>query len=134
MSGASADAEPARLGALEEQVMQLLWGGNACTVRELIEGLATQHAYTTVATVLTNLKRKGLVCSEKEGHATRYFACVARDEHAVRIMSHALDASGDRAASMMRFVSSMPEADIALLREYLADRDRDRDRDRGGSV
>ena len=116
------DAEPARLGTLEAQVMDLLWsGGERFTVRALIDRLPADPAYTTIATVLGNLRKKGLVCTQKDGHATLYAACRSREEHTASIMEHALDASGDRAASMLHFVRGMPASDLELLRNFLAD-------------
>ncbi|QBE49275.1 BlaI/MecI/CopY family transcriptional regulator [Leucobacter triazinivorans] len=112
-------AEPVRLGALEAQVMDLLWRGDPLTVRRIIERLPSEPAYTTIATVLSHLRRKGLVCAGKEGHRTLYGACVSREEHTARIMERALDDSGDRAASILRFVDGMAEDDLRLLRQHL---------------
>lgn len=39
-------------------------------------------------------------------------------------MEQVLDASRDRAASILQFVDSMPENDLDLLRDYLERRDR----------
>lgn len=108
-----------RLGALEAQVMELLWQGDPLTVRRIIESLPSEPAYTTIATVLAHLRRKGLVCTGKEGHRTLYGACVSREEHTARIMQRALDDSGDRAASILRFVDGMAEDDLRLLRQHL---------------
>lgn len=113
------DRKPARLGALEAQVMDLLWNGEPLTVRDIIDRLSADPAYTTIATVLGNLRKKELVCTRKNGHTTLYGACVSREEHAAQIMDHALDASGDRAASIVHFVNGMPEDDLRLLREHL---------------
>ncbi|GAA1630492.1 BlaI/MecI/CopY family transcriptional regulator [Leucobacter chromiireducens] len=110
---------PARLGTLEAQVMDLLWGGEPRTVRALITQLPSDPAYTTIATVLANLRRKGLVCTRKSGQATLYGACVSREERTARLMEHALSESGDRASSILHFVGSMPERDQQLLREFL---------------
>ena len=49
-----------RLGALEAQVMDVLWDHGPATVREVIDRLPREPAYTTIATVLANLGRKGL--------------------------------------------------------------------------
>ncbi|UUZ43527.1 BlaI/MecI/CopY family transcriptional regulator [Janibacter limosus] len=43
-----------RPGALEAQVMDVLWDHGPATVREVIEHLPSDPAYTTIATVLTN--------------------------------------------------------------------------------
>lgn len=111
--------EPARLGALESQVMDLLWEGGSFTVRGLIDRLPSDPAYTTIATVLGNLRKKGLVCTGKDGRTTLYGACVSRDEHTARIMAHALDESGDREAAILRFVDGIPDADLETLRRHL---------------
>ena len=119
---AGRDEVPARLGALESQIMELLWRGEEFTVRELIARLPTEPTYTTIATVLSNLKKKELVCARKEGHATRYFACVAREELTVRRIEHALESSGDREAAMLHFVGTLTDTDLELLRRFLEQR------------
>src|SRR5699024_12045888 len=61
MTRAAASAHhlgPVPLGALERQVMEVLWDDGDLTVRELISALGDVHAYTTIATVLSNLDRK----------------------------------------------------------------------------
>lgn len=115
----TAPAKAVRLGHLEAQVMNLLWTGEALTVREIIDRLASEHAYTTIATVLNNLRKKNFVCPRKDGAATLYTACVTREEHATNLMEHALDSSGDRAAAILHFVDSMTETDLKLLRDHL---------------
>lgn len=99
--------------------MGLLWSGEAFTVRSIMDRLPSNPAYTTIATVLGNLRKKELVCIRKEGHTSLYAACVSREDHAARIMEHAINASGDRTASILRFVDGMPEDDLRLLREHL---------------
>lgn len=115
--------DPVRLGALEAQVMELLWEGGAFSVAQLQSRLAGEPAYTTVATVLANLRRKGLVSLGKDGHASFYTALLSSEEHAALLMEHALDSSGDRAASMLHFVDRMQDDDLELLRDFLRGRD-----------
>lgn len=115
--------EPPRLGALEAQVMDTLWDHGPSTIRGVIDHLPSDPAYTTIATVLTNLDRKHLVASRKEGHSTLYEARASREEHVASVMNHALDTSKDRAASILRFMDNIPETDLALLRDYLQRRD-----------
>lgn len=128
MTGDSANTarpEPPRLGALEAQVMDALWDEPALTVRDLIDRLGGTSAYTTIATVLSNLNRKNLVTVERSGHSTRYRPAISRAGHTAAVMGYALDASKDRAASILHFVDTMPAGDLDLLREYL-DRQGDR--------
>lgn len=121
--GGAPSSEPARLGALEAQVMEILWQGGGFTVRDLIDRLPSDPAYTTIATVLGNLRKKELVCTRKDGHTTLYGACVTREAHAASIMEHALESSGNREASILHFVDGMPEEDLALLRRHLLGED-----------
>ena len=118
-AGREVRPEPPRLGALEAQVMEVLWDEPDLSVREVIDRLGGSPAYTTIATVLTNLNRKQLVVPQRSGHSTRYRPTVSRVEHAAAVMGHALEASKDREASILHFVETMSPGDLDLLRGYL---------------
>lgn len=121
--GVQDDGAPARLGALETRVMEILWQGDLHAIRDIIDRLDSRPAYTTIATVLSNLRKKGLVCTKKEGYATKYRACISREQHTTRVIEHALDESGDRQASILHFITSMTDDDINLLRDFLSRED-----------
>lgn len=108
-----------RLGALEQQVMDVLWEHGTSTVREVINRLPQDPAYTTISTVLRNLERKDMVVPVRERNAARYRPRRSRDEHAAMLMEHALATSGDRRVSILHFVAGMEPDDLALLRDYL---------------
>lgn len=108
-----------RLGALEAQVMEVLWDHGPVTIREVITHLPSDPAYTTIATVLANLDKKHLVTISRVRRSTSYSARVSRHEHAAALMEQVLASSRDRTASILQFVDSMPEDDLALLRDYL---------------
>lgn len=114
--------KPVHLGALEQQVMDVLWDDGALTVRQVINRLPAEPAYTTIATVLRNLERKELVSPERDGHSVRYRPRHTRERHAALLMGHALASSHDRAASILHFVDSIPPSDAELLRAYLQSR------------
>ena len=73
--------------------------------------------------MLTNLQRKGLAASRKKGRSTVYRASCTREQHVASMMSDALGSSRDRAASILHFAESMPESELDLLRDFLAQRD-----------
>src|SRR5699024_9638194 len=98
-----------RLGPLEAQVMEVLWDHGPVTIREVITRLASEPAYTTIATVLTNLDRKHLVMTTRERRSTRYAARVSRSEHTATLMEQVLASSRDRTASILQLVDSMPD-------------------------
>lgn len=114
--------EQVRLGPLEAQILEALWESGPASVREIIERLGSEPAYTTIATVLGNLKRKGLVVAERKGRSVRYRAAYSRDVHAARQMEQALAGSDDRAASILHFVDGIDAAELDLLRSYLDQR------------
>jgi len=102
--------------------MDILWDcpDQLCT-REVLQHL-TSHAlaYTTVATVLTNLVRKGMVERIAVDRTWAHRPLQSRSRYAASIMSQALTASEDRAASFLHFVQNMSDDDSALLRGLLA--------------
>lgn len=110
---------PASLGALEQQVIETLWDHGPLSVREVIAALGSDHAYTTIATVLSNLERKDMVISRREGRYVRHLPRRSRSEHAAQLMQHALSTSRDRTASILHFVEAMDEHDLSQLRRYL---------------
>lgn len=116
-------AESPRLGALEQQVMDVLWDAGASTIREVITALGDHHAYTTIATVMTNLARKQLVTPARTGRSVRYAARQPREIYVAEVMGHALAGSNDRVASILHFVDAMDPREAQLLRDYLARQD-----------
>lgn len=122
----SGHSDAPRLGALESQVMDLLWDDGPSTIRGLIERLPGEPAYTTIATVLNNLYRKQLVTPRKKGRSTVYGARSTREDHVASLMSDALGSSRDRAASILHFAESIPDTELDLLRDYLQSRDQER--------
>lgn len=118
-----ASGSPIRLGALEQQVMGRLWDHGPLTVRQIIDLAEAEPAYTTIATVLTNLERKGLVRRERQGRSVLHEPVVSREQHAAQMMQIALANGGDRAVSILHFVAGIDAADIQLLRDYLGQED-----------
>lgn len=122
-SHSSENASPIRLGPLEQHVMDLLWNVGPLTVRQIIERSDTAPAYTTIATVLTNLERKSLVRRERQGRSVLHIPSISREEHAATLMQKALVNGGDRAASILHFVEGIGADDVELLRGYLDSKD-----------
>lgn len=115
--------EQIRLGALEARVMNVLWDEGPGTVREIIDHIETTPAYTTIATVLANLDKKGLVTITRSRRSTTYCAGMSRAEYEAGQMACVLRRSPDRASSILHFVEAIPESDLELLRGYLRSRE-----------
>jgi predicted transcriptional regulator len=69
---ASRTAHQQSLGPLEIDVMEVLWKAGDSTVREVAGKLRSNHAYTTVMTVLDRLFKKGLLDRRKSSRAFVY--------------------------------------------------------------
>ena len=115
-------------GALEAQIMDVLWSTDApMTPRDVQEAIATPRrslAYTTVMTILVRLWQKGMLERETAGRADAYRPAADRDEWAAARMQEILEASGDRALTLNRFVDGMSGREAAQLRRMLDDRKR----------
>jgi len=110
-------------GELEAAIMDYLWSQDGPrTVREMHTALSSgrSSAYTTVSTVVDNLYKKGWLHRGSAARAAfNYVPVASREEYGARLMRHALDGSGDRAAALVRFVGGMSPQEAAALRSAL---------------
>jgi predicted transcriptional regulator len=77
---AAAAGSSTPLGHLETQVMDILWSGGECNVREVAQQLPRQLAYTTVMTTLDRLYKKGLLNRRKSERAFFYSPQISRQQ------------------------------------------------------
>ena len=71
-----------QLTKAEEQVMQILWNLNEGVIKEVVEGFEEPRpAYTTVATVLKVLEKKGFVDHRTVGNVHLYYTKVTKREY-----------------------------------------------------
>jgi predicted transcriptional regulator len=100
------------------------------TPGQVREALGAELAYTTVMTVLARLSDKGLVTRHRSGRAFAYQAILDEDEIAARQMRRLLDARGDHAAVLSRFVGTLSADDERLLIDLLRRTDGHDDKER----
>jgi predicted transcriptional regulator len=77
---AGRDPLRAALGSLEREVMDVVWGADEVTVRDVQARLARAVAYTTVMTTLDRLFKKGFVARTTTGRAFVYRASRSREQ------------------------------------------------------
>ena len=66
----------------EEQVMQILWELGEGVVKDVVDEFdEPKPAYTTVATVLTVLEKKGFAARKKVGNVNLYFPEISKKEY-----------------------------------------------------
>lgn len=108
------------LGDLEAQVMRRMWArGEPATVRDIVGDLQRERpiAYTTVMTVMDNLRKKGWLRRRPDGRAYRYEPLITGEEYSASQMRQALAASGDRPATLMQFIGELSAEEADALHE-----------------
>jgi predicted transcriptional regulator len=108
------------LGALERQVMALVWSKGETSVRETCERLGSTVAYTTVMTTMDRLFKKGLLSRRKVGRAFMYNATATRRELegavATELVQGLLVGSGHEPLPILSsLVDAVSDRDRALL-------------------
>lgn len=114
-------------GELEAEVLSVLAGcGEALTATEVLARLDAGLAYTTVATILTRLRTKGLVAREGTGRAYRYRLAVDESDLIADRMHSQLRHAHDRAGALGQFVTGLTDDEEAALRMVLEQLEGDR--------
>ncbi|MDX1283579.1 MAG: BlaI/MecI/CopY family transcriptional regulator [Draconibacterium sp.] len=71
-----------QLTRAEEQIMQILWDLKEGIVKEVVDGFKdNKPAYTTVATVLNVLEKKGFVTHRKIGNTNLFSPAVSKKDY-----------------------------------------------------
>jgi predicted transcriptional regulator len=105
------------LGALERDVMAVVWTAGEISVREACARLATPVAYTTAMTTMDRLYKKGLLERRKEGRAFLYRATATRDEIDGAV-------AGEVVHSLLRRHADEPLPVLSSLVDAVSERDR----------
>jgi predicted transcriptional regulator len=109
-----------RLGALEREVMAVVWNAGEINVREACERLGASVAYTTVMTTMDRLFKKRLLARRKVGRAFVYSATATRDELegavATELVQSLLQRQGGEPLPLLSsLVDAVSDRDRALL-------------------
>lgn len=107
-------------GALESAIMSVLWASSRpLQPGEINDLLTIDLAYTSVATVLSRLRAKGLVRRSPAGRGFAYQAAASEAELAARRIGDVLSAANDRSAVLAGFIGSLSHRDTKALRTLL---------------
>jgi predicted transcriptional regulator len=108
-------------GELEAAALTILQSaGSPLTPAQVLDSLGGDLAYTTVVTILSRLRSKGVLTRLRAGRAYCYTPVADEAGLAARRMRGVLDAEADREAVLARFVSGLSPADEQVLRRMLA--------------
>lgn len=75
--------KPRTLGELEQQVMNILWKCDGCSIRDIVTEIKKKRkiAYTTVATILQRLFEKKLVNRKAQKQGYWYTTKVSKESY-----------------------------------------------------
>lgn len=114
--------------AAELEVLQILWERGPSTVREVLEVLPRERAYTSVMSLLNVMFEKGLVNREPEGRAFRYAASHRPEHHESKMLGDLLTRvfSGSATALVARLLEQSKPSDeeLAEIRKLISDHKR----------
>lgn len=109
------------LGALEREVMEIVWSHEEINVRETADRFGSPIAYTTVMTTMDRLYKKGLLSRRKVGRAFVYRATATRHELEGAVASELVQSLLQDRSEPLQILSSLVDAvserDRALLDE-----------------
>ncbi|MCH4182360.1 MAG: BlaI/MecI/CopY family transcriptional regulator [Prevotella sp.] len=76
-----------KLTKQEEEVMKVIWSLGSCGVKDIVDQLPEpQPPYTTVASIVSNLKDKNFVVQGKQGKAYIYQPAITENDYKKRFM------------------------------------------------
>jgi predicted transcriptional regulator len=115
----------ANLGELERRVMEILWRseGHEVSGREVADQLPA-YAYTTVATILDRLGRKGMLTRRLVGRKIQFAAVGNKGSHTAVLMHATLHQDEDPESALLRFAESLSGSEASILRRALNRLDR----------
>ncbi|TWR31632.1 BlaI/MecI/CopY family transcriptional regulator [Mucilaginibacter pallidiroseus] len=77
-----------KLSQQEEEAMQAVWQAGTGFIKDFLDQIAEpKPPYTTLASTVKNLERKGFVTAEKMGNSYRYSPAIDEQEYKKRFMS-----------------------------------------------
>lgn len=78
-----------KLTKQEEEVMLQVWRLNNCTIKDILQQLEEpKPPYTTIASVMNNLKRKGYLVAKQHGLVYHFTPKIAQIDYKADFMSN----------------------------------------------
>lgn len=107
-------------GELETDVLRALWDlDRPASPGDVIDAMATDLAYTSIATILGRLCDKGLATRQRAGRAFEYEAASSEADLTTRRLRTILDATSDRQSALAGFAESLSPDEVAVLAAFL---------------
>lgn len=76
-----------KLTAQEEEAMRAVWKLDGGFVKDILEEMNSDMPYTTLASTIKNLEKKGFVAHQRQANANKYIPCISQTEYKRAFMS-----------------------------------------------
>lgn len=76
-----------RLTTQEEEAMQAIWKLNGGFVKDILEAMSSGMPYTTLASTVKNLEKKGYVSHQRQANANKYLPRISQTDYKRSFMS-----------------------------------------------
>ena len=113
------------LTAKEEEVMQVIWNLEKALVRDIMEKLPNKNQpYTTVASIVRILEKKGFVSHKPYGKTHEYFPLISKAEYRKRkfkgLLTHYFDNSVESVVSFLAKEEKLSPKEFEELSKLIA--------------
>ena len=113
------------LTAKEEEVMQVIWNLEKALVRDIMEKLPNKNQpYTTVASIVRILEKKGFVSHKPYGKTHEYFPLISKAEYRKRkfkgLVTHYFDNSVESVVSFLAKEEKLSPKEFEELTKLIA--------------
>jgi predicted transcriptional regulator len=113
------------LTAKEEEVMQVIWNLEKALVRDILEELPNKNQpYTTVASIVRILEKKGFVSHKPYGKTHEYFPLISKSEYRKRkfkgLITHYFDNSVESVVSFLAKEEKLSPKEFEELTKLIA--------------
>jgi len=109
--------------------MAILWKGEPMSVRDVVERLRDELAYTTVMTTLDRLFKKGLLERQRAGNAYVYAAAMSQDQYHQALVEETItglmkQSAGPVLTAFVDTAANLDEEHLERLEELIAQKRR----------
>lgn len=122
------------LTAKEEEVMQVLWNLEKALVRDIMSKLPnSKQPYTTVASIVRILEKKGFVSHKPYGKTHEYFPLISKAEYRKRkfkgLLTHYFDNSIESVVSFLAKEEKLSTREFEELTKLIAKESDNKEKD-----
>ncbi len=119
-----------KLTKAEEEIMQIIWKLERCTVKNIRETLGGNPLppHSTISSIVRILDKKGFVGHKAFGRTYEYFPTITKDDYGKKTIRDLVgDYFGGSMNSLVSFLVKENDLDIEALNELIKENDKTKD-------